>query len=121
MTKIKSTTTAPTYTIKKRIGRYSSSKKNNKQDTLKNDKIRKRAECKGLFAKTSKTDEKIQRVEKKEKIATFDIIINIIKFFYLKTMKQSFILLKVAGFEPAMDSIKNYCFNQVKLYPKRRF
>ena len=80
ITNIKSTAIAPTYTIRKKIGRYSSSKKKSKQDTLKNDKIRKSAECSGLLEKTNIMDEKIQRVEKKENIVIFEIILSVINF-----------------------------------------
>jgi hypothetical protein len=79
-TNIKSTIIAPTYTIRKKIGRYSSSKKKSKQETLKNAKIRKSAEYMGFLEKPTIMDEKTQRVEKKEKIAIFEIIEELLKF-----------------------------------------
>jgi hypothetical protein len=78
ITNRKSTTIAPTYTIRNIRGRYSNSKKKSKQATLKNDRMRKSAECRGLLEKTSIIDEKIHRVEKKEKIIVFNIILFIV-------------------------------------------
>ena len=59
---------------------YSSSKKKSKQETLKNAKIRKSAEYMGFFENPTIMDEKTQRVEKKEKIAIFEIILKLLKF-----------------------------------------
>jgi len=56
---------------------YSSSKKKSKQETLKNAKIRKSAEYMGFFEKPTIMDEKTQRVEKKKKIAIFEIILKL--------------------------------------------
>jgi hypothetical protein len=59
---------------------YSSSKKKSKQETLKNARIRKSAEYIGFFENPTIIDEKTQRVEKKEKIAIFEIIRELLKF-----------------------------------------
>jgi hypothetical protein len=59
------TAIAPTSIPKKEIGRTSKLNKTNKHETFVNEKMRKRIEKIGFFVKITKSDDKIQKLEKK--------------------------------------------------------